>query len=144
MKIRQATVTDLPAVVSLFVHHEMNVMKRLWKHIDEIGMKAQIQGFHDTSHAIILVAEKDNELVGFFTGVFTERVVTGELMFVEVHWYTRADRPSAGLALKREAEQVARENGAKIMLISVPNKDIETILTKSGYAMASMVFEKRL
>jgi hypothetical protein len=143
MIVELATLKDLNDLMELFVYHELTMRRRTW--CDKAKMRAQLRDILLSQDGLSFIARTDEgEAVGALVGLYSIRPTTGRLMFTEVHWMTRPDRPTAGLQLKRAAEKAARDAGAESFMISAPNEGVENILKHSGYVKCTTIYEREL
>lgn len=119
MKVRQATLDDVPALVALF--QELDRMQSDWRvftprpgFYDEVG--AKYREAMNTENAVVLVAEDDGEVVGMAYGEIRvpsrfsdERAMELSGVVVRAGYRGRG----VGQALVKEAARFAKEIGVE-------------------------------
>ena len=98
----------------------------------------------DNDQGGILVAEKDDVLVGMIAVVLSPRAFTTETMGCELFWWVDTEHRGCGVRLLRAAELWASERGATIMQMGAPDDRVGRVYAALGYEMTEMVYQREL
>lgn len=142
MQIRIATHADVPALVRLFRFYELVMEGKDESEVCDASISSSLSAYVASPAAVVLVGEHKGEAIGFFVGADIRHESSGKLMFIEVHWMCRPDRPSCGLVLKRTAEAIAKQRGASVMLMHSQGDRVSKILERSGYSPVTTMYKK--
>lgn len=101
-----------------------------------------------SNNASILALKKDDKFIGAIGLVFTPSLEDGVLTCMEAFWYVDEKNRGQGLKLFLKAEKVAKEMGAKRMIMmylqnSMPDK-VKNIYERMGYKYIQTSYFKEL
>ena len=96
----------------------------------------------------ILALQKDNKFIGAIGLVFTPSLEDGIMTCMEAFWYVDEKHRGQGLKLFLKGEKVAKQMGAKIMVMmylqnSMPDK-VKNIYERMGYKYIQTSYFKEL
>lgn len=76
--------------------------------------------------------------------LYTANPFLDEKLAIKTHWLIDKDYPSRGLDLLRAAERMARLNGARRILVSMPDNDLKVIMDRAEFELCALEFKKEL
>jgi GNAT superfamily N-acetyltransferase len=148
--VREATIEDLPHVLSLFVdmHRDSDRYKNIPLSIAAIGDK--IKRLHLSKESVILIDERDGEIVGMFWGMVdryffsTTRFTTDVLLYV----VPKSRNGFIAYRLVKAFEQWSESVGVQDIQVGVStgndNEAVADFYTRLGYTNTGIVLSKRI
>lgn len=138
--IRHATPDDVPQIVDMGLRFLRSTAYR-----DRVGenpeqmtrIAQQLIG----GAGALLVAERDERLVGMIGVLLFEHPLSGEWIAGELFWWS--EQPRAGMRLLREAEAWARASGAAAMQMIAPTPQVERVYLARGFEQVEVAYQKR-
>lgn len=102
----------------------------------------------DNGNAIVMVLEKDNELIGSLGFLIAPDIHNGITIAVETFWFSDPRKRGYGLLLLNAFEKYAQENKIKKvamvhMMDSYPNR-LENLYLKRGYKLMEKHYIKEI
>ncbi|MGK9265221.1 GNAT family N-acetyltransferase [Bacillus inaquosorum] len=144
MNIRQAKLSDAAAIAPLF-----NQYREFYKQASDLkGAEAFIKARLENHESIILIAEENEEFIGFtqlyptFSSVSMKRIYILNDLFVAPHARTKG----AGGQLLSAAKDYAEENGAKCLSLQTEhhNRTARSLYEQNGYEEETAFVHYRL
>lgn len=147
--IREANAEDIPRIVELGSRSLVDGPYR-----DQIADRPDITTalakklLTQTAGARILVAEREDQIVGLFAFIIFPHYYSGEIVAGEMIWYVLPEArigSNLALALLWKAEQLAHELGAKKMQLTAPTDEIAAMYSKlRGYRKVETAFQRTI
>ena len=143
-KIREATEDDVLDCLILFKQfHKESKVPYSW------DAKKTQQVFIETlplPNFTTLVAERDNEIIGFICAMFSEPFFSSEKVSTEVAWYVNKDSRGSTAAFKllKAYEEWATSQGVKYVGMTYLENvtDLSEVYEKKGYSKAETHYMK--
>ena len=138
---REATLTDLPRLVEMGRHFlAASYRDTLTENLAQMATLAEQLVTQD--NGTILVLERDGILVGMIGMLIFPHHLSAERTAGEVMWWIEPDARGAGIRLLKEAEQWARDHGARKIQMIAPNARVGQLYARLGYAQIEIAFQK--
>lgn len=144
--IRQATVADLDAVVTMGRHFRssLNYTNVIAENVPQ--MYATATALIERDDQILLVAESDAALVGMLGGLLFDHFISGERTAAEMFWWVEPRHRFGvhGIKLLKIFERWASRHGASMVQMIAPSIEVGAIYERLGYAAVEVGWQKRL
>lgn len=143
MTIRPAEERDVPRIV------EMGVLfiaeSEYWKLGTASPEKLTTLALHLMGHGAVLVAEKDDKVVGMVGGFLYNHPMVDATVANEVVWWVEPEaRGMVGKALRDAFEQWAAEKSATHVVMVAPTDRVGRHYEKCGYTALEQAFLRRV
>jgi GNAT superfamily N-acetyltransferase len=140
--MRKATVQDIPRLLEMGMRFHQNspYKDHLAANPEQMGkIASQI-----ASSGGLLVSENQGRIVGMFGFVTFPHFLSGELIAAEVFWWVEPEHRGTGKKLLYEAENMAREAGAKKMQMIAPDARVGRLYEHMKYKFVESAYQKSL
>lgn len=140
--IRAATATDVPRLVEM--GRRFRAETGYAKHLAENPTKMAELAGQLAEAGSLLVSERNGELVGMLGFIVYPHFISGETTGGEVFWWVEPEHRGEGVKLLREAERLARTQGAKTMQMIAPTDRVATLYLRLGYEFVEASYQRAL
>jgi GNAT superfamily N-acetyltransferase len=144
MRVRPAEVVDYPRMVEMGAHFIAETMYRDHAFYDPAQVETAFGSLLQHHSVVSLVAEENGVLVGMVAGMIQPHMLYGEITATELFWWAEPSARPTGLKLLKAFEELARERGAKKVLMIAPSARVEKLYQRLGYRHHEAVYEKSL
>jgi GNAT superfamily N-acetyltransferase len=142
MRIRPATVADVPRLVEMGAHFISTTGYRALLPVNEAQLAALMARLLADGAIFLLAA--DTEVVGAIGLYLFLHPISGEQVASEVFWWVEPDSRGDGLRLLREAERWAAAQGATLLQMIAPTEAVERVYLHRGYVPVERLYQRRL
>ena len=141
--IRCATSADVPALVEMGVSFIATVYPdQFATNRDQLTALCDI--LRQDAHSLLLVAERDGQIVGMLGAHAYAHMMSGEHTAAELFWWMNPTARGDGLKLYRAFEKWARRHGAQILQMGAPNLDVARVYERLGFQRVETTYARRL
>ena len=144
--IREATHFDINAIVAMGGRFLSSTTYRGRIKDNPTQRAALVMHLIDSDNSVIFVADKgDDELVGFL-GLFTYRhPMSDQLFAAEIAWWVEPEaRGKTGLQLLSAGETWAKNQKAEVLQMIAPIQELEQLYLRRGYIPIERHFQKAM
>jgi len=142
--IRAATEADVSRLMEMgqrFQRETVYCRGTAWD-VDQMGKTAR--GLIAAEDGLLLVATRDEVVIGMFGALIFTHPITAERTAAEVFFWVEPESRGYGVRLLRRAEQWAERHGAARMQMIAPSPEIETFYRRLGYRALEVTYDKAL
>src|SRR5476651_1377594 len=123
--IRLATVEDIPQMVAMGV--KFNNQSSYSRHLKVDEEKIAAIGKQLIEGEGLLVSENQEKITGMIGYIVYRHFMSDEIIAGEVFWWVEPEHRGAGIKLLKEAEDRARQRGAKKMQMIAPTDQVAKV-----------------
>ncbi len=105
---------------------------------------ATIAQLLSSPNGTILVSDDDGHITGMIGVLIFDHPFSGERTASDVAWWVDPEARGHGIRLLHAAEEWARENGAKNMVMVAPDTRVGGIYARLGYTPIELSYQKGL
>lgn len=143
MGIRNATREDLPVLVAMGQNFREG--SKYHKYLADNPEKMYKLGEDLLAKNGLLVYEANSQPVGMLGFIVYDHFISGEKVLGEVFWWVEPKyRGTGGIRLLRAAEKIAREAGAKHIMMIAPEDRVARFYVADGYDFVEATYQKEL
>jgi len=142
--IREAVANDVPRLVEMGRRHIEGSRYGRFIDCDSEAMAATARMLIDSPDGLVLVAERDGEVVGMIGTIATLHPYSGRPVMAELFWWVEPDRRGCGARLLRMAEDWARRHGVGHSVMVSPSPEVSAFYRRVGYELLEEQFIKAL
>ena len=140
--IRAATSDDVPRLVEM--GRRFRAETGYARHLAENPAKMAELATQLADAGSLLVSERNGAIVGMLGWIVYPHFISGEMMGTEVFWWVEPECRGEGIKLLREAERVARTQGAAKMQMIAPTDRVATLYQRLGYEFVEAGYQRAL
>ena len=111
-------------------------------------MKANLEGLATSDNTVVFVLEKDNSIIGFLVGMWSEHLFSDSRVASELGFFIEEDHRGgrAFLKLIKAYEEWAKEQSCDCICMSdiTEIQTLETLYSRFGYSKAETSYIKEL
>jgi hypothetical protein len=145
MEIKQVKSDEVHKIVEMAKQYTDNIPHLNYN--EEHSIKS-IKEFLDNDIGVMFLLFDNDIVKGGICGIKYPCILTGELVAVELFWYTDRNTPKFGVQLLDLFEQWAKDSHCKrVAMIYLPcsmPKQLHTFYENRGYLLREMHFEKEI
>jgi GNAT superfamily N-acetyltransferase len=142
--IRDATITDVPRLVAMGQRFraESRYVSRLSENLEQMATLAT--HLITTEHGLVLVAERQDVVIGMIGLARFAHPISGEMTVGELFFWVEPEHRGHGLRLLRRAEAWAREQRATAIQLIAPTSEVGALYLRLGYTPLEISYQKEL
>jgi len=144
MRIRAATIADVPRVVDLGASFIAQTSYQTLLPVNRDQMTALVERLIGSEDAAVLVLETMDAVIGMIAMYCFAHPISGERVASEVFWWVEPAARGGGLKLLAAAEAWAEAQGAVVCQMIAPTPAVERVYHRRGYVPVERLYQRRV